>query len=126
MNLKNKKDKKNIINNSSKEIFNSKNKLSTFSISDKVFKFNNKMSTLKNDITNHKSKSKNKIKKINSLIYKFNNDELNSLKYEDAIEFDKRAYFEYYMSLIRQKQLIIFSFFNKNDYNLFSIKLYNA
>jgi hypothetical protein len=67
LNLKNKKDKKNIINNSSKEIFNSKNKANTFSISDKVFKFNNKMSTIKNDITNHKSKSKNKIKKINSL-----------------------------------------------------------
>ena len=81
------------------------------------------MSTLKNDIANHKSKNKNKVKKINSFLYKFSNDELNSLKYEDAIEFDKRTYIEYYMSLIRQKQLIIFSFFNKNDYNLFSIKL---
>ena len=123
LNFKIKKERKNSINNSSKEIFNSKNKSSTFSVSDKIFKFNNKMSTLKNDIANHKSKNKNKVKKINSLLYKFSNDELNSLKYEDAIEFDKRTYIEYYMSLIRQKQLIIFSFFNKNDYNLFSIKL---
>ena len=123
LNFKIKKERKNSINNSSKEIFNSKNKSNTFSVSDKIFKFNNKMSTLKNDIINHKSKNKNKIKKIKSLLYKFSNDELNSLKYEDAIEFDKRTYFEYYMSLIRQKQLIIFSFFNKNDYNLFSIKL---
>jgi hypothetical protein len=123
MHFKIKKERKNSINNSSKEIFNSKSKSNTFSVSDKILKFNNKMSTLKNDITNHKSKNKNKIKKINSLLYKFSSEELNSLKYEDAIEFDKRTYFEYYMSLIRQKQLIIFSFFNKNDYNLFSIKL---
>ena len=123
--LKKKKERKDSINNSSKEIFGSQNKSNTFSISDKVFKFNNKMNTLKSDIINNKNrnKKKNKIKKLDSLLYKYNNDELNSLPYEDAIEYDKRTYFEYYMSLIRQKQLIIFSFFNKNDYNLFSIKL---
>ena len=52
-----------------------------------------------------------------------NDEELNSLKYEKALEIDKRTYLQYYLSLIKKKQLIIFTFLPSNDYNLMSLKI---
>ena len=60
---------------------------------------------------------KNEIKK---LLYE---EELNNLEYIHAIELDERSFFSYYFSLIRQKQLIIFTFFVINDYNIYSMKI---
>jgi hypothetical protein len=63
-------------------------------------------------------------KKSNNLFsYKLNEQELNSLKYELAIKIDKRTYFQYYFSLLKKKQLILFTFLPANDYNLLSLKL---
>ena len=62
--------------------------------------------------------NKSKINLVNP-----NDEELNSLEYELAIIFDKRTYFQYYWSLLKKKQLILFTFLPANDYNLFSIKL---
>ena len=50
--------------------------------------------------------------------------ELNSLQYKEAIKIDQRTYIQYYLSLIRTKHLIIFSFFNNKDYNSKIIKVY--
>ena len=52
-----------------------------------------------------------------------NDQELNTLKYELAIFLDKRTYFQYYWSLLKQKQLILFTFFLSNDYNLLTLKI---
>ena len=52
-----------------------------------------------------------------------NDEELNTLEYEQAIIYDKRNYFEYYWSLLKKKQLILFTFVPSNDYNLLSLKL---
>ena len=52
-----------------------------------------------------------------------NDNELNDLEYEEALIIDKRTYFEYYWSLLRKKQLILFTFVPINDYNLFSLKI---
>ena len=82
-------------------------------------KFFNKQ-THKILITNKKNTSKSK---GNKFIYHYNDIELNSLTYQKAILYDKRAYSQYYCSLIRQKHLIIFTFISKIDYNLFIIKL---
>ena len=54
--------------------------------------------------------------------YNYNDQELNKLEYEEALLIDKRGYFEYYCSLIRQNNLIIFTFFQKTDYNLPMVK----
>ena len=71
---------------------------------------------------------------INKNLY-YNDEELNSLSYEEAIKIDKRGYFQYYISLIKKKQLFFFTFFSVKDYNiriikfslfLFSISLYFA
>ena len=41
------------------------------------------------------------------------------LYYFNAKEIDFRTFFQYYWSLLKEKQLIIFTFFNNNDYNEF-------
>ena len=60
--------------------------------------------------------------KSNNIIY-FNDYELNSLSYQDALKIDKRTYLEYYFSLLKTKQLIIFSFYTYTDYNSKIIKI---
>ena len=45
------------------------------------------------------------------------------MEYELAIEIDKRNYFQYYWSLLKKKQLILFTFIPTNDYNLTTIKI---
>jgi hypothetical protein len=78
-------------------------------------------------------KNNNSSKKVNIVLSKFNNlktnkrnlndEELNSLEYELAIIIDKRTYFQYYFSLLKKKQLILFAFLPSNDYNLVVIKI---
>ena len=53
---------------------------------------------------------------------KENNYEMNTLSYEQAIEYDKRSCCEYYMSLLKNKQLFLFTFCSFNDYNSGIIK----
>ena len=52
-----------------------------------------------------------------------NDLELNNLSYEKALIIDKRTFFHYYISLLRTKHIILFTFCQSNDYNSFSIKL---
>ena len=52
-----------------------------------------------------------------------NEQELNNLEYENALKYDKRDFFRYYISIIKHKHTIIFTFFISNDYNLITIKL---
>ena len=56
-------------------------------------------------------------------IMAFNDQELNSLPYELALKCDKRTYFDYYCSLIKTKNIFVFSFFYSNDYNSKIIKI---
>jgi hypothetical protein len=49
--------------------------------------------------------------------------EMNKLKYKDAIELDKRTYLQYYWSLLKTKQLLIFTFYFNKDYNSYIIKI---
>ena len=56
-------------------------------------------------------------------IFELNDYELNDLIYKEAIIKDQRTYCSYYLSLIRQKHLLIFSFFPMKDYNSQIIKI---
>ena len=47
-----------------------------------------------------------------------NEQELNALKYDEAIIYDKRTYYQYYLSLMKRKNIIIFTFFQNDDYNV--------
>ena len=67
------------------------------------------------DIDNLSKKIKN--------IMAYNNEELNGLSYELALKYDKRNYCQYYFSLLKAKHIILFTFFNNNDYNSKIIKI---
>ena len=49
--------------------------------------------------------------------------ELNSFSYNEAKKYDKRSFFSYYFSLIKTKQLLLFSFCPIKDYNSRIIKI---
>ena len=102
------KDKKNI-----KKINLSKNK--NFS-SSRAFTNNNKELNLKNE---KKTTSNNaEEKQIFFTAY-----ELNTMCYKNALKYDKRKFFNYYISLIKTKHPLILSFCPIKDYNSSMIKL---
>jgi hypothetical protein len=85
-----------------------------------------------NGISNSSNVIHNKIEKLDISSNKdlnlvnydnLNDQELNSLDYNIAIYVDKRTYFQYYWSLIKKKQLILFTFIPTNDYNLYTLKI---
>jgi hypothetical protein len=49
--------------------------------------------------------------------------ELNELEYKTAIEIDKITYLQYYCSLIKRNELLLFTFMSNDDYNLLTLKL---
>ena len=53
----------------------------------------------------------------------FNDYELNSFSYEEAIMYDKRSYTQYYISLLKTKHPIYFSFIPTDDYNTMIVKI---
>ena len=89
-------------------------------------------------INKEMNKAKNKKKEnigdnIEDINYKLNDYELNSLEYKEALKKDKRTYSQYYLSLLRMKHSLIFTFYTSNDFNspiikicffLFSFSLY--
>ena len=63
-----------------------------------------------------------KIKATNHIIEQTYN-ELNNLSYSDALSEDNRTFFQYYFSLIMTKNILIFTFSCKYDFNSKVIKL---
>ena len=92
---------------------------------------NNNKITESNKIIKEKDKINDKVadedkdkEKNNQISIELNDYELNSSSYEDAIKYDHRTYFEYYLSLIRTKQVVIFTFYTYNDYNSRILKIF--
>ena len=127
-------DSSHVKNNSKNYLLNKKNKIiiykrnlngsseattkSKFPASEKHNLFNLKSNKKENKlIIDDKKINKNK-----HLII-LNDEELNNLEYLLAIEYDKRTYFQYYCSLLKKKQLILFSFFPNTDFNLLPLKI---
>ena len=70
-----------------------------------------------------KSKEKNsEIEKVKNIM-KYTDEETNKLSYNFALIKDKRTYCQYYISLLKTKHNLIFSFCNNNDYNSKIIKI---
>ena len=63
--------------------------------------------------------SKTNINKIN----KINDYEINKLTYKKALKIDHRTFKEYYISLLKRRQILIFTFYTKDDYNSQIIKI---
>ena len=85
-------------------------------------KNNKRRLNIKANLKSFAGSNKNKILKKNNRKY-LNDYELNTISYKEALKIDKRTYFEYYLSLIRIKHLLIFSFYTSNDYNSKIIKI---
>ena len=102
---------------SSKKSFNKNNPIYKLDSENKVnFEINSK------DILNNKIKSRNG--KLELEKYKSYNDyEMNIISFDEALEFDKRTFFQFYFSLIKLKHIISFLYNNKKDYNPYIIKL---
>ena len=66
----------------------------------------------------HKLESKETEKKNDYIDY-----EINTISYKEALENDKRTYFQYYISLIKLKHILLFTFYSNNDYNSYPIKI---
>ena len=62
------------------------------------------------------------LKNNNKVKMSFNDYELNSLDYNEALLYDKRTYCQYYFSLIKRKNIIFFSFCPFKDYNSIIIR----
>ena len=144
-NKKNKKNKENLNHPPHKKDKKLKNKLEHMKIKEKKIDSKNstRLQLFKNNTLENKEKEQNnnistlnisnyiktkKILKNNSNkkknIFKYLNDyELNTLEYQQAIKIDKRTYIQFYFSLLRRKQVIIFTFYIYNDYNLKIIKI---
>ena len=107
--IKNKKEKHKQIKQekSDKKILNNK--------SSKVVKQRKSQNIFQNIINNNKNSNDKKLKPETDYEY-------NWLSYQDALKYDKRSNCEYYGSLIRSKQLFIFTFCSFNDYNSGVIK----
>ena len=70
-----------------------------------------------NNMNNNKNNYKDNYKD------NYTDNEINSLEFNEALKIDKRTYFQYYISLLRAKHLLIFSFYTNNDYNPRTIKI---
>ena len=63
-------------------------------------------------------------KNSNKKIKLYNDYELNELEYDNALKIDKRTFFQLYISLLKSRHILLFSFFQLNDYNSYMIKIY--
>ena len=114
-NKKKKKKKKNKYNHNPVKKRNSPKKEKNINKND--FHFMNVI------LGNNINMSEQKIIKKSKEIMNYNDEELNNLPYQSALKFDKRTYCEYYISLLKTKHIIIFSFCNNKDYNSKIIKI---
>jgi len=53
---------------------------------------------------------------------KLDNFELNNLEYEDALILDQRNFWQIYWSLLKRENILLFTFYFHNDYNLYYVK----
>ena len=67
--------------------------------------------------------NKIKIYKKTNLVENYNDYELNTFSYQEALEKDKRTFCEYYISLIKTKHLLFFTFYPIDDYNSIFMKM---
>ena len=81
---------------------------------------------IKNNFINYNSSKgilNNIFLKINKNYKIYNDYELNELTYKDALKEDRRSFIQIYISLLKMKHILIFTFFQFRDYNSNIIKI---
>ena len=107
------------INSESKDILTNKLKI----IAQKPKGIIRKTPSEKESIKDNKDSKKSEKEEKENEKENLSNYELNDLEYEEALELDNRNFFQIYWYLLFREQLILLTFFNRNDFNLFCIKL---
>ena len=102
------------------QIFLSQNNRNELKIKKKKLKRNKKKSSIK--IIGDLPKIDN-IDSNNIIMKNFPDCELNSFNYSEAVSYDNRTFFQYYKSLLKEKQIILFAFCPNDDYNSRLIKI---
>ena len=91
----------------------------------------NEIIKINKDETGNEKDNKKAIEKLNTCLDKdkdkdeqktedcstYNDYELNEFSYKDATKKDKRTFFQLFISLVKTKHLIIFTFYQRDDYN---------
>jgi hypothetical protein len=115
-NKKSKKKSKTLLN-----IINKKKKNSSYSSKNYILEDSpiDKLDNIKEKIDVKTNENKMEIIVHN----KYDNYQLNELEYLEAIKYDKRTFFQIYISLLKREHTILFTFYSCNDYNLITIKL---
>ena len=99
---------------------NIKNNYSKSIIDDSKRESNITANKILNNNNNNKLKKK---KKKKDKILDYNDYEINTISYKEAVENDKRTFSQCYISLIKIKHILIFAFNPEKDYNSKAIKL---
>ena len=127
--LKNKARRARKSSRSYRERKRSRNEINISVANSKISEFGTKKNmneeTEKNKIAIFKSStSMNKFNDIpNKQESNLDDLDLNNLKYEKAVDLDKRTLFQIYWSRLKSKHMIIYTFFSWHDHNLIYIKV---
>ena len=106
----------NSINNNIKSALNYCNNSAQYNYSNQL-----EIMTSKDLINNIKEKRNKDINIFGEINY--SDFELNSFNYIFALKYDKRNIWKYYLSLLKENHIIIFLFYNKNNYIYISKKI---
>ena len=117
----------NLKQNKSEGIKNKKNKNMVKIRDDKIRHYtNNKDCDTKKNMNETEENNKKEILETGYNDFrkkKYTDTELEDLDYDLAIIYDKRTFFQYYWSVLKQNQLIIFTFLPMDDFNLIYAKI---
>ena len=112
----------NINNNLTKEFNSGKSMMKFYRI--KSRKYNIKKNTFKSDSFHKMIKNKNiKCKFNKKLNFNFSNNDMQEFDFEEAVMYDDRSYIKMYWGFLSDSQMILDTFFNKNNFDSFAIKL---
>ena len=121
-----------ILAKNKKEIGIKNRKINIFHFKDKKNKgINSRKIILENPSSFKRIKNIKKLQKKNEIrkekyksISDYIDSEIDSLSYKEALKLDKRTYIQFYFSLLKKKNSIIFSFYPNKDYNSQIIKIF--
>ena len=116
---KRKKKKKKRNKNRYKNLIREEGTDNTYNIFNIINLFNNNKIT---EVNNDNNKKEPENKQLETII-DYDEDEINNLNYDLALQKDKRSYWQYYISLIKTKHEFINSFLYNKDYNSKIIKI---
>ena len=119
-----KQDKNKTLNSDCIELNNDNNPINNNIVINNKMSKRNKSLSKTNIVLNENTKLEDNtvIDKVNEIL-KYNDEELNLLPYDLALQFDHRTYWVYYFSLVKIKHSFVSSFFYSNDYNSRIIKI---